>query len=218
MQSHFQQADVFNYPNGVRLRLGTNNTGADYSYQVKDGSGAVLVQRSNLANNTVYIDDLLFPAGCYSLIFNDTGGDGLYIWFIPDNGSGSLQLERKLTSGNGLPIYSFDPDFGGGVQYDFYIGDITSATEETEQSFQLFSTYPNPVMDELKIDLLGFEGKELSFRLVDVNGKTILTKIYRSESGNETTELDLSRLAPGMYFLHSTDGKSNWVREVVKTN
>lgn len=218
MQSHFEQASVYNYSNGVRLRLATNNTGADYSYQVKDGSGAVLVQRSGLANTTVYTDDLLFPPGCYSLIFNDAGGDGLSFWFFPENGSGSLQLERKLTSGNGIPVYSFDPDFGGGVQYDFYIGDITSATEQTDQSFQLFSTYPNPVLDELKIDLLGFEGKELDFRLVDVNGKTMLIKKYRSESGNETTELDLSRLAPGMYFLHGTDGKRNWVREVVKTN
>ena len=111
-----------------------------------------------------------------------------------------------------------DLHFVSGVQYDFYIGDITSATEETDQSFQLISTYPNPVMDELKIDLLGFEGKELSFRLVDVNGKTLLTKKYRSESGNETTDLDLSKLAPGMYFLHGTDGNRNWVREVVKTN
>ena len=218
MKSHFQQADVFNYPNGVRLRLATNNTGADYSYQVKDGSGAVVVQRSGLANTTVYTDDLLFPAGCYSLFFNDAGGDGLSFWFFPENGNGSLQLDRKLISGNGIPVYSFDPDFGGGVQYDFYIGDITSATEETEQSFQIFSTYPNPVMDELKIDLLGYEGKELVFRLADVNGKTMLTKKYRSESGNETTALDLSRLAPGMYFLHCTDGKRNWVREVVKTN
>ena len=218
MQSNFVQADDFNYANGIRLRLYTNAIGTDYSYQIKDGSGAIVVQRSNLAGNTVYIDDLLFPTGCYSLVFNDASGDGLSFWFFPENGSGSLQLERKLTSGGGIPVHPFEPDFGGGVQYDFFIGDIVSAIKETEQSFQLLSTYPNPTLDELKIDLLGFEGKEISFRLVDLNGKTLLTENYRSESENETTELNLGRLAPGMYILHATDGKTNWVREVVKTN
>ncbi len=115
-------------------------------------------------------------------------------------------------------MYSFNPDFGGGVRYDFHLGALISATEETEQGYQLFSTYPNPAMDELNIDLFGFEGAELTFRLVDLTGKTMLTKQYRSESGKETTAIDLSKLVPGMYILHGTDGKRNWVRDVVKVD
>ena len=217
-QIKFEPVAVYNYVDPIQLRVATNGTGADYSYKIKDGSGAVVLERNNMASNTVYTDDLIFPTGCYSLDFKDAGGDGLSFWFYPENGSGSLRIDRKHGAGSPIPLYSFDPDFGSGVQYDFHIGALVSATEETEQPFQLFSTYPNPLMDELKIDLLGFEGKELTFRLVDINGKTMVANKFRSESGNETTEIDLSKLAPGMYFLHSTDGKRNWVREVVKTN
>ena len=218
MQSTFDQAAIYNYADPVQLRLQTNNTGSDYFYTIKNDAGSVVLLRNNLANNTVYTDDLIFPAGCYTLDFRDSGQDGLAFWFFPENGNGSLRLERKLPSGNGIPVYSFNPDFGGGVRYDFHLGALISATEETEQGYQLFSTYPNPAMDELKIDLLGFEGKEITFRLVDLTGKVLLDKKFRCESGVETTEIDLSKLAPGMYVLHGTDGKRNWVREVVKTN
>jgi len=218
MQSTFDQARVYDYVDPVQLRVATNATGGDYFYTIKDGAGAVVLLRNNMASNTVYTDDLMFPNGCYTLNFRDSGEDGLSFWLFPENGNGSLRIQRKLPNGNAVTVYSFEPDFGAGVQYDFHIGALISATEDTDQSFQLFSTYPNPTMDELKIDLLGFEGQELTFKLVDMNGSTILTKTYRSESGNATTEIDLSKLAPGMYVLHGTDGQRNWVREVVKTN
>lgn len=218
MQSTFDQARVYDYVDPVQLRVATNATGGDYFYTIKDGAGAVVLLRNNMSSNTVYTDDLMFPNGCYTLNFRDSGEDGLSFWLFPENGNGSLRIQRKLPNGNAVTVYSFEPDFGAGVQYDFHIGALISATEETDQAFQLFSTYPNPTMDELKIDLLGFEGQELTFKLVDLNGRTMFTKTYRSESGNATTEIDLSKLAPGMYVLHGTDGQRNWVREVVKTN
>jgi len=218
MQSTFDQARVYDYVDPIQLRVATNATGGDYFYTIKDGAGSVVLLRNNMSSNTVYTDDLMFPSGCYSLNFRDSGEDGLSFWFFPENGNGSLRIQRKLSNGNAIPVYSFEPDFGGGVQYDFHIGALLSATEETDQSFQLFSTYPNPTMDELKIDLIGFEGQELTFSLVDLTGKTMFIKTYQSESDNAITEIDLSKLAPGMYVLHGTDGKRNWVREVVKTN
>ncbi len=217
MQSTFVRAAVYNYTDPVQLRVATNATGADYFYTIKNEAGSVVFLRNNMASNTVYTDELMFPPGCYTLDFRDAGGDGLSFWFFPANGNGSLRFERKLQSGSAIPVYSFNPDFGGGVRYDFHLGALVSATEETQQAYQLFSTYPNPATDELKIDLMGFEGHELEFRLVDLTGKIIFTKTFRSESGNETTSIDLSKLAPGMYVLHGTDGKRNWVRNVVKT-
>lgn len=218
MQSTFDRAAVYNYADPVQLRVQTNATGSDYFYSIKNESGSVVFLRNSMSSNTVYTDDLMFPAGCYTLDFRDAGQDGLSFWFFPENGNGSLRFQRKLQSGGAIPLYSFNPDFGGGVRYDFHLGALISATEETEQGYQLFSTYPNPAMDELKIDLFGFEGQELTFRLVDLTGKTMFTKQYSSESGKETTEIDLSKLVPGMYILHGTDGKRNWVRDVVKVD
>jgi hypothetical protein len=171
-----------------------------------------------MASNTVYEDDLNFPPGCYTLDFRDSGNDGLSFWFFPGNGNGSLRFQRKLSSGGTIPLYSFNPDFGGGVQYDFVLGNINTANEEIDLQYQVFSTYPNPTYDELNIDLFGFENRDLHFELVDMTGHKLLEKDFKSEYDQETTQIDMSRLAPGMYILHCTDGKRNWVRDVVKTN
>jgi hypothetical protein len=215
MQSTFEQARVYNYTDPVQLRLQTNNTGSDYFYTIKNESGSVVLLRNNLASNTVYTDDLIFPSGCYSLDLRDSGQDGLAFWFFPENGNGSLRIQRKLQSGGAIPLYSFNPDFGGGVRYDFHLGALVSSTEETTQGYQLFSTYPNPTNDAVNIDLIGFEGKELSFRVTDLTGKILITQTFRSESGDETAEIDLIKLVPGMYVLQATDGVRNFVREVI---
>lgn len=216
--SNYKPVNVFNFIDQMQLRLATNSPGSDYFYTVKDGSGSVVLLRNNMASNTVYTDDLFFPQGCYTLDFRDNSGDGLSFWFFPENGSGSLRFQRKLPSGTVVPMYSFNPDFGGGVQYDFHIGEMITSSEDVDQSVQLFSTYPNPTMDVLNIDLIGFENHDLRFRLTDMAGKIMMENKFDSLSENETTQIDMSKLAPGIYVLHATDGKRNWVREVVKTN
>jgi hypothetical protein len=216
MKSNYEQTRVFNYVDPVQLRVATNATGSDYSYTIKDGAGAIVMQRASMASNTVYVDDLTFPAGCYTLDFKDAGEDGLSFWAFPEYGNGSLRFQRRLTSGAIATLYSFEPDFGAGVQFDFVFGDILSSNEEADQRIQLFSTYPNPTMDELNIDLIGFEGQDLDFRLMDMTGKIMIKQSFRSEWAKETTQIDLSSLPPGMYVLHSTDGKRTWVRDIVK--
>lgn len=217
-QTTFDPVTVFNYADPVQLRVQTNATAADYTYTIKDGSGAVVLQRGSMAANTVYTDVLSLPDGCYSLDFRDAGKDGLSFWFFPENGTGSLRFERKLQSGGAIPLYSFNPDFGAGVKYDFILGDVVSATHETDQKAQLFSTYPNPVIDKLNIDLIGYEGETLTFKLVDMTGRTMVESTYPCESSKETTQLEMGGYAPGMYLLHVTNGIRSWVREVAIQN
>lgn len=217
-QTTYTPAAVYNYTDPVQLRLQTNNTGSDYFYTIKDGDGDIVFLRNNMSSNTVYEDDLNFPPGCYTLDFRDNGKDGLSFWFFPENGSGSLRFQRKLQSGGTIPLYSFNPDFGGGVQYDFVLGNINTANEEIDQSFQVFSTYPNPTYDALNIDLFGFENSDLQFQLSDMTGIKVMEKSFKTEFDKETTQIDMIQLAPGMYILQCTDGKKNWVRNVVKTN
>ena len=44
-----------------------------------------------------------------------------------------------------------------------------------------------------------------------MTGQIVLQKVFNSEFEKETTQIDLSELTPGMYILHCTDGKKNWV-------
>ena len=51
-----------------------------------------------------------------------------------------------------------------------------------------------------------------------MTGQILLENKFKSEFDKETTQIDLREFAPGMYILHCTDGKRNWVRDVVKVN
>ena len=214
-RTRFTPTTIYDYVDPVQLRLQTNIPGSDYFYTIKDGDGNVVFLRNNMSSNTVYTDDLNFPPGCYTLDFRDSGNDGLSFWFFPDNGTGSLRFQRKLQSGGAIPLYSFNPDFGGGVLYDFILGNINTANEEVNQPLQVFSTYPNPTYDEVNIDLFGFAQKDLHIELVDLTGHIMLEKDFRCEFDEETTRVDLFGIAPGTYFMHCTDGNRNWVRNVV---
>ncbi|MCC6412491.1 MAG: T9SS type A sorting domain-containing protein [Saprospiraceae bacterium] len=215
-RTNFTPAKNFNYPNNIiQLRLITNNTGADYSYRIKDGAGAVVLERNMTASNTTYTEDLTFPGGCYTLEFDDAGNDGLSFWFYPNNGNGSLRFQRKLPTGIIAPIQAFNADFGAGVQFDFTLPAMVDSEEATDH-LQLFSAYPNPTSDVLNIDVVGYEGKELRLQLFDLTGKMVVEKTFQSVSEKETTQLELGELAAGMYILRCTDGKKSWAREIVK--
>lgn len=215
-RTSYVPAKLFSYPNNIiQLRVITNNTGADYSYRIKDGAGAVVLERNMTASNTTYTEDLTFPGGCYTLEFDDAGNDGLSFWFYPNNGNGSLRFQRKLPTGIIAPVQAFNADFGAGVQYDFMLPAMVNS-EETTDHLQLFSAYPNPTNDVLNIDLMGYEGKELRLQLFDLTGKMVIEKTFQSVSEKETTQLELGDLSAGMYILRCTDGKKSWAREVVK--
>ncbi|MEO6038781.1 MAG: T9SS type A sorting domain-containing protein, partial [Saprospiraceae bacterium] len=211
----FTPAQAFTFPNPLRLRTKTNNTASDYSYTIKDASGNVVLNRDQMTANTNYTDVIDLPAGCYTLNFEDAGNDGLSFWFFPENGSGFLNLARLVGTNNLLTVKSFNPDFGGGVQFDFVIGQ-TVGTEDIV-SATLISVYPNPASDLLKIDLQGFATTDLEISIRDVHGR-LLRNLSVPATGADrfTRELILADCPAGIYFVRVTNGKLVWTSEVMK--
>ncbi len=211
----FTPATAYAFPSPLRLRTRTNLTPNDYSYTIKDAAGNVVMARNQMAASTTYTDVIDLPSGCYTLNFEDAGNDGLSFWFFPENGNGFLNLARLLGGTNLVTVKSFNPDFGGGVQFDFIIAQ-TVATEEPE-SATLISVYPNPAGELLKIDLQGFGGMDLEISLRDVNGRVLRTLSTTAGGADKfTQEIALNGLPSGMYFLRVTNGKTVWTSEVVK--
>lgn len=199
----------------LRININTNNTGSDYSYTVKDAGGTVVASRNQMMSNTNYLDVLNLPNGCYTLNFEDAGNDGLSFWFFPENGSGSLTLVRLLPNGNLAPVKIFNPDFGGGVQFDFVVAQ-TVGTEETENP-TIFSVYPNPAHESLTVEMRGFTTASLDLSVVDMRG-SLLRRIPVDNNGADsiTQQVSLDGLPAGMYFIRVNDGKSVWRSAVVK--
>ncbi|MEZ4939475.1 MAG: LamG-like jellyroll fold domain-containing protein [Saprospiraceae bacterium] len=210
----FKRADVYANDQDYLLTVRTNNNAGQNSYRIKNASGAILLQRTNMLSNTTFEDDLDFPPGCYTLEFFDSGNDGLSFWFYPNNGTGYLRLSRRINSIS-VPVKIFNPDFGAGVQYDFVIEGIVHT--EDEQSFRALSTYPNPTSGALNVELRGFGGETVELELTDAQGRQLLRRpLERVPADNWQTALDLGKYPPGMYFLRIKSPSKVWVQEIVR--
>ena len=83
-----------------------------------------------------------------------------------------------------------------GVQLPYEIS-VISGLDQFEDLDWIISTYPNPVTDLLTLKVESLDGSELTFRLFNNEGKMVSSdKLLDSE-----TDIDMSHLAPGTYFL-----------------
>lgn len=205
--SSFTEAKVFESSN-ITLQMKTNNKASDNSYTIKDGAGNVVLSRSGMANNTTYKDDINLPPGCYSLDFVDTAGDGLYFWFFASNGSGNLYFLD-----GGTVLHNFNADFGNGVKYDFVIPDPLGS-EEIDNA-QRFSVFPNPVAEELNIELTGYKSQNIGIEIFDVTGKKMSTFNIDHYSGDDTHQVNVDYLQSGMYFVKINANNKTRTRKIV---
>jgi hypothetical protein len=81
-------------------------------------------------------------------------------------------------------------------------GRPSSVEDAIQPSFKI---YPNPASDVLHIQLDSreFISGEINLRVMDLNGRTVLSDTFR---GTQTT-LDLSKLQHGLYLLQLGDGR-----------
>lgn len=83
-----------------------------------------------------------------------------------------------------------------GVQQPFEIYAIT-AIEEVNNITLSFSAYPNPATEFLQLKVETESLKDLSYQLIDINGKLLQNeKIISSQSS-----IIMSNLAPATYFV-----------------
>lgn len=211
--SSYSSVPEYSFTDPLRVKLVTNAKGADNSYTVKDGQGNILLSRNNLNNNTTYTDEINVPNGCYTLYFEDSEGDGLSFWYFPDYGSGTLKLERLLNGTTAVGLQNFNPDMGGGLQFDFVRGKVT-ATEDEPTGYTLLSVWPNPSSDELNIELHGFEPGKWDISIVDLAGRTVSFKSTNVFAEKDIIKLNIVDILPGMYFLNLNNGKKSWVKQV----
>ena len=119
--------------------------------------------------------------------------------------SGSFTIPASATLGatrmrvsmkyNGIPTACETFSYG---QVEDYTINIVSAARETESVSQelRISLYPNPVKDELNIELNG--QADLGITIFDLSGKIVLNN-QNNRQGQ--VRIDLSKLMPGAYVM-----------------
>lgn len=96
---------------------------------------------------------------------------------------------------------------------------LTSRSEQVSAAASSFKAYPNPAVDRLAIEGEIPEAGPVTLRLMDLQGRVLVTRVQRHGGGMFHAELDLRALglASGMYGLEvRSAGRSGFLRVLVE--
>ena len=179
---------------------------------------------------TVYPNFTIGLPDTTTILINNGDSIRLYI-----NESGSCQLYNVYWLFNGDTIYgttisnnhsSFIITHDPGVYSVHYVGDFSgeitfnivlnpAAISEYDFPGNL-TIYPNPFKDILSIEFQNKQCKEITFSIRNVLGETVFTTTENKPISNFKTELDVSTLSKGVYFLEATMDEEKITRKLIK--
>jgi hypothetical protein len=125
-----------------------------------------------------------------------------------------LDCDDELAPIPGAVSQSYTTTVDGNYAVQITVGDCSARSECVEvvttgistAEASLWSIYPNPVADELVIDL-GGNSENLSFGILDATGRFV-------RQGNVIGKaiIQVPELAPGIYLLQLGAGDARWVK------
>ena len=187
---------------------------AESSYTITDANGTVWYQRTpgSLTSNTFYYDTLHLAPGCYTLLFKDSGGDGLSFWANPGQGSGLAVLKTN----DGIVLKSFNPDFGSEIRWNFSVQPGLIQSAPIVQQPVYFDVYPNPAKDDLFISVSFPTAESCLIDLYDLNGNKVASQISASAADHLLT-IPVTSCASGMYIVKLTTKEGTQEKKVMIT-
>ena len=194
----FTSPDVINDPFYIWFK--TNNKAHENKIYLKDGNGDVIWSRTSLANTTEYKDTFDLDPGCYSIELYDSDNDGIGFWYsaqVEGETNGHLRL-RKV---GGFTFENFEKDFGNYIKYNFTVG-FALETPEEELNYN-FEVFPNPSTGVFNLALDNFTGAQVVIEVYNELGQKMNSFVKQNTNveGYLKTQLDLSNLEKGIYFL-----------------
>jgi len=180
-------------PLGVVIEYRTNMRPQDYTYEIKDLNGNIVLSKSGLRQDRVYKDTLSLPEGCYTFEFTDRYNMGLSYWAYPEQGSGYI----RFTDLDGKPLKTFNPDCGHGYNYSFNLGEITLVHDNDYNHF--LQAFPNPAGEHVSINV-SYEIGNAEITVLDLNGETIFSRNDFVSYGYEL-KIPTGELPAGIYFV-----------------
>ncbi len=124
--------------------------------------------------------------------------------FVPSQGQWAkhtVSLSNYVGKRNLLLRFDVVTDLGGNVYFDnMNIGSISSV--KGAENMDELTLYPNPASKSTTVSFTSKEAGELGISVMDVSGKQVLVYPSRMiEAGRQETELNISELSAGVYFV-----------------
>jgi hypothetical protein len=165
---------------------------ADYILDIQDETGSTTVQRYEAGLNELGLSNsalVVLASGFLSPENNSNGAEfGLYV-ALPSGG--------ELVA---LPVYT---------------AETVTNINEILLSDQNFAVYPNPVQNQLNIDIQMENAENIQVELYDILGKKVADLSPVNRSYNDLTiRYDVGNLDKGLYFISVTDGNSRVTKKI----
>ena len=188
------------------LELTTDDYGSETSWAVRDSSGAIVASGGGYPNTTggaTINQDICLSEKCYTFILYDAYGDGFCCGF----GNGSILLTETAT---GDTLFFNNTFNGDSLVEPFCLGNATIGIKENELSNLL--VYPNPIQNTITIDVGNNQLTNASLDVIDMTGRSLINQRINSQN----TQLNLSHLSKGIYFINFRNNLGSKVFKVVK--
>ena len=191
-------------PANFKIEFRTNNNPSENAITLLDVDGKVVLHDTfTVANKTT-----IYPLnlnGCYKLIVNDYGLDGLYWWANTAQGTGYARLRNGNT--NAL-IKTFNADFGSYFEYNFT---TTYALQKTSLDLgHSINLYPNPASHKFSLEGDGLENASVS--VFDVVGNRVE---YHPIVTERMMDFYTDRWNPGVYLVEVLQGDKKATKKVL---
>jgi len=179
----------------------TDRYASQTTYKFFDEDGNVVMSGGpfpDLNNNNTTERQFVFEPskpGCYKLEVYDSAGNGIN----SGNGAGFFKLED--TEDN--IIFIDDGKFG--YQANYYINVDFNTSIDNYKPENDIVIYPNPVYDVLYIDT---KDANISINVINLQGQNIIS--------TNKKEIDVSKLANGIYFINIKTDKGLVVKKFMK--
>ncbi|OJW82358.1 MAG: hypothetical protein BGO69_17375 [Bacteroidetes bacterium 46-16] len=143
-------------------------------------------------------------AGTYSVSFP---------WTAPAPGTGNVTMYCTLNAvdGNGSENNADKSGNTSLVLTEQVPTAVTNAVKAIE-----VKAYPNPVVNELAVDVKNAEQGIYHLSVIDMNGRKMENMMVNVDNSNYHISLNTSAWARGTYFMHIANGKDMQVIPVVK--
>lgn len=190
----------------LTIEVKTNNIPSENSYKLFDDNGNVVPGASVLTGvNTVYNDNYIL-SGCYKLIFEDTGEDGLQWWASTAQGAGYVRLKNA----QGTVIKTFNADFGRRFEYSFTTKQYMYTGLKENELTNNVRLYPNPAHDKFQISMQNTENTNVI--ITDMLGRMFELPFTKTK---DNLTFDTSTLKAGVYLVKITKENSTCTKKLV---
>ncbi len=174
-------------------------------------------------HNTFVRDDLLFVSyyeeGVQVWNVADPANPVRVAWYdtYPDT---TNPIARYHGCWNVYPYFPSRTIIAIDRKYGLYVLNATSVIPvgtSTEQAQELAYIYPNPVGNEVTIDLPRTISGQVTVQVFDAMSRLLKSEIIETNTPQASFRLkELSRLSPGMYAVHISTASQRFVAKVIK--